>query len=90
MTELIIPNDRRSYPTLGPEICELMEEALLFGPGDLVGQPYRLDDEDRALIYSAYEVYPRGHKSAGQRCYDTVVWMMAKGTKKSEIVRAHV
>ncbi len=76
--------ERRQNPTLGLAICELMEEALLFGPGDLVGQPYRLDEEDVALICAAYEVYPRGHKSAGQRCYDTVVWMMAKGTKKSE------
>lgn len=82
--EILVPNDRRRFPTLGPAICELMEEALVFGPGDLAEKPYRLDDEDQALICSAYEVFPRGHKNAGQRCYDTVVWMMAKGTKKSE------
>lgn len=85
MTTLIIPTpQRKQYPTLGLAICELMEEALLFGPGDLVGKPYRLDEEDVALICAAYEVYPRGHKSAGERCYDSVVWMAAKGTKKSE------
>lgn len=82
--EIIVPNDKRTYPTLGPAICELMEEALLFGPGDLVGKPYRLDEEDEALIFAAYEVFPRGHKDGGRRCYDSVVWMMAKGTKKSE------
>lgn len=84
MSELIVPNDRSYYPTLGPEICELMEAALVFGPGDLLGKPYVLDDEDRALIYHAYEVYPRGHELAGRRCYDLVTFMMAKGTKKSE------
>lgn len=85
MTTLIVPKpERRQNPTLGLAVCELMEDALLFGPGDLVGQPYRLDEEDVALICAAYEVYPRGHKSAGERCYDTVVWMMSKGTKKSE------
>lgn len=82
--EIIVPNDRRSFPTLGPAICELMEEALVFGPGDLIGKPYRLDDEDQALICAAYEVFPSSHKDAGKRCHDTVVWMMPKGTKKSE------
>jgi hypothetical protein len=92
--------DGEPWPTLGPQVCALMEEALVFGPGDLRGRPYRLDDEDRAFVYSAYEVYPVMHKGAcvhdargfctrgngkcGRRRFDAVFLMIRKGSKKSE------
>jgi hypothetical protein len=84
MSELLIPDDRRPYPTLGPGVCDWMEASLNFGPGDLRGKPYVLDEEDRAIVYSLYEVYPRDHPLAGRRCYDTAMLMLRKGTKKSE------
>lgn len=81
---MLIPDDRRPYPTLGPGVCDWMEASLVFGPGDLRGKPYVLDEEDRAIVYSLYEVYPRDHPLAGRRCYDTAMLMLRKGTKKSE------
>jgi hypothetical protein len=78
------PEDRHLWPTLGPQVCALMEADLVFGPGDLRGQPYRLDDEDRAFIYRLYEVHPHGTPRAGKRRFDSGVLMTRKGTKKSE------
>ena len=42
---LTVPQDRVLYPTLGPQVCDFIEQNLVFGPGDLRGQPVRLDDE---------------------------------------------
>ena len=60
---LTVPHDRALYPTLGPQVCDFIEQNLVFGPGDLRGQPARLDDEKAALIYRMYEVYPQGHRA---------------------------
>lgn len=65
-----------------------MEANLAFGPGDLLGQPYRLDDEDRAIVEAAYQVYPKSHPRAGRRRFDTFVLMLRKGSKKSERLAA--
>ena len=48
---LTVPHDRELYPTLGGLVCDFIEDRLVFGPGDLRGQPAVLDDEKRALIY---------------------------------------
>lgn len=56
----------------------------MFGPGSLKGQPARLDQETRALIYAAYEVYPRGHELAGRRRFRRVRVSLRKGTAKTE------
>ncbi len=53
---LTVPVDRAFYPTLGAQVCDWIEEHLVFGPGDLRGQPAILDDEKRALVYRLYEV----------------------------------
>jgi hypothetical protein len=102
MTVMMVPplEAGEPWPTLGPQVCALMQEALVFGPGDLRGQPYILDDEDRAIIYKAYEVHPVAHQGAciqdnrgfctrgagrcGRRRFDVVFLMTRKGTKKSE------
>lgn len=80
--------DLEGWPSLGPDVCHWMEAALAFGPGDLLGQSYRLDAEDRALVEAAYQVYPHDHPRAGHRRFDTFVVMTRKGTKKSERLAA--
>ena len=83
---LCIPSiDEESWPTLGPQVCAFIEEYLVHGPGDIRGQPARLDDEKRALIYRAYEVYPQGHEQAGRRRFRRVAWSLQKGSAKTEL-----
>lgn len=81
---MVPPADSKPWPTLGPEVCDLLEERCVHGPGDLKGQPYRLDDEGRALFYRAYEVYPRSHPRAGKRRFKRIGWSLRKGTAKTE------
>lgn len=91
--------ERKPWPTLGPEVCAWQEASLAFGPGDLRGERYVLDVEDRAYLYAAYEVNPPDHGgrcrfargrctvgggTCGRRRFDTVVLMLRKGLKKSE------
>lgn len=86
MATLIVPElDAEPWPTLGPQVCALIEERAIFGPGDLKGQPARLSPEKRAIIYRAYEVYPRGHMLAGRRRFKRVGWSVRKGLAKTEV-----
>ncbi|MFI6813758.1 hypothetical protein ACIBG7_15160 [Nonomuraea sp. NPDC050328] len=86
---LIVPRaDEESWPTLGPQVCDLLEERAVHGPGDLRGRPYRLDAEKRALIYRWYEVYPRTHPRAGKRRFKRVGLSVRKGTAKTELAAA--
>lgn len=82
---LTVPRDREMYPTLGPAICDFIEERLVFGPGDLRGQPAVLDDEKRGLIYRMYEVFPKGHEKAGRRRFKRVGISLPKGLAKTEL-----
>lgn len=85
MTTLVVPVlDDEPWPTLGPGICELIEERAVFGPGSLKGLPAVLDDEKRAAIYRAYEVYPKGHELEGRRRFKRVGISWRKGTAKTE------
>ena len=85
MSILIVPNDITPWPTLGPLVCQFIEENLVFGPGDLRGMPAVLDDEKRALIWRAYEIYPMGHIQAGRRRFKRVGISVAKGLAKTEL-----
>ena len=40
MSEFLVPPMDEAWPSLGPEVCDWMEASLVFGPGDLLGQPY--------------------------------------------------
>lgn len=87
MSVFIVPSwDEEPWPTLGPQVCDLIEERAVFGPGSLKGQPARLDAEKRAVIYKAYEVYPRGHPLAGRRRFRRVRISWRKGTAKTELL----
>lgn len=88
MSEFVVPPLDEEWPSLGADVADWMEGNLAFGPGDLLGQPYRLDEEDRAFVEAAYQVYPRDHPMAGHRRFDTFVLMLRKGSKKSERLAA--
>jgi hypothetical protein len=82
---LVPPLDDEPWPTLGPQVCDFLEERSVFGPGSLKGELYQLTDDWRAAIYSAYEVYPRGHRWAGRRRYKRVGLSVRKGLAKTEV-----
>lgn len=83
---LTVPNDGADfYPTLGPLVCDWMESCLVFGPGDLRGEPLVLDDEQRGFIYSFYEVMPAGHPEEGRRRFKRCALSLAKGLRKTEL-----
>jgi len=85
VTILCVPSmEEQPWPTLGPQVCSFIESYLVFGPGDLRGQPARLDSETRALIYRAYEVFPQGHPQEGRRRFKRVAWSLRKGSAKTE------
>ena len=52
-------DSQQLLPTLGWGVISWIEGYLRHGPGDVHGQPWTLDDEQRALILSAYELEPR-------------------------------
>jgi hypothetical protein len=82
---LTVPSlEEEPWPSLGGPLVQLLEERAVHGPGDLKGKPYRLDDEKKALIYRAYEVYPKGHPREGSRRFKDVVISLRKGTAKTE------
>ena len=82
---LTVPVDRELFPTLGPQVCEFIERMLVFGPGDLRGQPAVLDDEKRALVYRMYEIYPQKHPLAGRRRFKRAGLSLPKGLAKTEL-----
>lgn len=85
MSVLVVPTlDEEPWPTLGPQVVDLLEERSIFGPGSLKGQPYKVDSEFRASLYRAYEVYPRGHQWAGRRRFKRVGISVRKGLAKTE------
>jgi len=86
MSVLTIPDDKgKWYPSLGGQVCDFIEENLVFGPGDLRGMPAKLDDDKRGLIWRMYEVYPRRHRVAGRRRFKRVGISLAKGMAKTEL-----
>jgi len=80
--------DEEPWPTLGPQIAWRMEEVLVHGPGDILGNPYRLTDEWRAILYAMYEVYPDDHELAGRRRFKRIAVSVAKGLAKTEFAAA--
>ena len=77
--------DEKPWPTLGPQVCKFIEQNLIFGPGDLRGQPARLSEEKRGLIYRMYEVYPAGDPRAGRRRFKRCALSLRKGVAKTEL-----
>ena len=88
MATLLVPkwDPDEPWPTLGPQICDLIEDRFIFGPGSLQQQPAVLDDDKRAAIYSFYEVYPQGHELAGRRRHKRCGYSVRKGLAKTELM----
>ena len=72
---------------LGPQVCAFIEDYLVFGPGDLRGQPAKLDAEKRALIYRMYEVFPQDHPQAGRRRFKRCALSSAQGQRQVGVGR---
>jgi hypothetical protein len=82
---LVVPGpDPEPWPTLGGQVCDLIEDRAVYGPGSLQGEPYVLDPEFRAFIYRAFEIYPKGHDWAGRRRFKRVGLSVRKGLAKTE------
>ncbi len=86
MSILMVPDDNgKFWPSLGGQVCDFIEENLVFGPGDLRGMPAKLDDDKRAWIWRMYEVYPKGHAAEGRRRFKRCALSLAKGLAKTEL-----
>jgi hypothetical protein len=85
---MVPPPDEEPWPTLGPEVCDFLEDHAVHGPGDLKGKSYRLDADKRAFVYRAYEVFPRDHPRAGKRRFKRFGLSLRKGTAKTELAAA--
>lgn len=83
---MVPPFDDQPWPSLGGQVCDWIESNLVFGPGDLRGEPAVLDDEKRGLIWRMYEVYPIDHPQAGRRRFKRVALVLPKGTAKTELL----
>lgn len=85
MATLITPAlDEEPWPSLGPQVCDWIEEFAVFGPGDLRGEPYVIEPEFRALLYRMYELVPRHMPGAGRRRFKRCCFNIRKGTAKTE------
>jgi hypothetical protein len=91
------PADEVLWPTLGPQVCAFIEAELCHGPGDLMGQPVKLNDEQKAWIYRLYEVHPPSFERitkkvktydknphAGRRRFQRGALSLRKGSSKTE------
>lgn len=81
---VVPPLDDEPWPTLGPQVCDFIERFGVYGPGELAGEPYSIEDDWRAWLYRAYEVYPQGHRLAGRRRFKRCYLEARKGTAKTE------
>lgn len=71
-------------PSLGWLVLSWIEHYLVHGPGDIQGQPVRLDDELAGFLLDAYELRPAGSRE-GRRRYRRVFFSRPKGRAKSEL-----
>lgn len=88
MATLVVPryDPEAPWPTLGPQVCSLIEERMIHGPGPLGGEPATLHDDWRAILYSIFEVYPKGHRFAGRRRFKRCAVSVRKGLAKTELM----
>ena len=87
MSELAVPrfDPDAKWPTLGPQVADWIETNLVFGPGDIHGQPAKLSEEARGLVYSFYEIHPQGSPNAGKRRFRRCAVSLRKGLAKTEL-----
>jgi hypothetical protein len=82
----VVPSlDEEPWPTLGPQVRQLIQERAVHGPGDLRGQPAVIDEEKAALIDRMYQVHPRDHPRSGRRRFKRCAISLRKGSAKTEL-----
>jgi phage terminase large subunit-like protein len=94
---MVPPPDAAPWPTLGAEVSAFIESYLCHGPGDLLGEPVSLNDEQRGWIYRIYEVHPEkterrkgrvivreNNPLAGTRRFSRCALSLRKGSSKTE------
>lgn len=102
MTEIIVPQPKEDkngnleiFPTLGPQVCDFLEERFVYGPGPLRGKPYVVRDDFRYILYRAYEHFPEGYVEdydgekvdySGRRHFNKVTVSLPKGSAKTELM----
>jgi phage terminase large subunit-like protein len=72
--------DPEGRPTLGWQVIAWIERYLVHGPGDVQGEPIRLDDELAAFLLRCYAL-----DEHGRRVYDEALLSRPKGRAKSEL-----
>ncbi len=65
--------------TIGDEVADWIEVFCVHGPGDILGQPVKLTDDERKFLKRAYEV-----DKDGQRVVRRAVRGLPKGSRKTE------
>lgn len=73
------------FPTIGDQVSDFIEAFLVYGPGVLKGEPYKIEPWLRALILRMYEVFPQGDPLAGRRRFKLCCLSLKKGSSKTEI-----
>lgn len=76
----IITPRRTDWPTLAEYAIPVAERTLVYGPGDLQGQPYRVDPFLRFFLEDLYRINPR----TGRRVVRRAVLGVGKGNSKTE------
>lgn len=74
--------------SLGPQVRAWMEYHLVHGPGDVRGEPYRLDKEKGLVLYCCYEIWPAGQSDGGRRRFKRAGLSVRKGWAKTEFAAA--
>ncbi|HEY3587398.1 MAG TPA: hypothetical protein VGK85_09595, partial [Myxococcaceae bacterium] len=88
MSVLVIPGqDPEPYPTLGTAVISWMNAHLVYGPGDIRGEPLAskpVDPETSAIVCRSYELHPQMTARGGRRRFHRVALSQRKGTAKTE------
>lgn len=73
------------WPTLGWFAVEWIERFLCRGPGDIMGDPVVLDDDETQFLLDAYRLFPKRSRTPGRRVALNATYSRAKGSAKSEL-----
>jgi hypothetical protein len=79
-----VPLPPVTFPTLGWQVIDWIEQLLVHGPGDIEGDPIEIDDEIALFICWLYRLHPADHQLAGRRLARRAILSRPKGRAKSE------
>lgn len=79
--------DDALWPSLGGEMCAFVEDLMVHGPGDVLGESIALEDEERYVVWRCYEVFPQAHNRAGRRRFKRVILSRRKGWAKTALAQ---